>query len=89
LPKQPRRSNLLIEGAEDEEEDRYILDLDGLQKLWQDFTILMAALRKLPGQPGYLSGEEFRAEAKLWAKNFRTNTFDEDCTPYIHCKYLP
>eukprot|EP00914_Ancora_sagittata_P010737 GHVO01020924.1.p1 GENE.GHVO01020924.1~~GHVO01020924.1.p1 ORF type:complete len:143 (-),score=10.95 GHVO01020924.1:22-450(-) len=91
LPKRPKRSNLLVDGAEEEEGEeehrRHVLDLDGLQQLWQDFSTMMEALRKLPGQPGHLSGEQFRAEAKLWAQNFRTNTLDEDVTPYIHCKY--
>jgi hypothetical protein len=89
LPKQGRlRVSYQFDDNELEEEDRNKLDLDGLQKLWEDFYKMMEALKARPQEAGYMSASQFRAEARLWASRFADLTFPQDVIPYIHCELL-
>ena len=71
------------EADEDEEAG---LDIDALQELWNDFDVLMEALRELPSSEKYINHTQFKEMARTWAQNFRKYTFDEDVIPYIHGK---
>ena len=43
-----------------------------------------ASLKAKPDEEAYKSPLQFGKDAKLWARQFRKVTFDEDVTPYIH-----
>ena len=62
------------------------LDIDALQELWNDFDVLMEALRELPSAEKYIEPNQYQEMARKWAQNFRKYTFDEDVIPYIHGK---
>ena len=62
------------------------LNVDLLQEVWRLFTDLMKSMRAYLGSDYYLSPQTFHERARAWAKLFMKATFDDDVTPYIHCK---
>lgn len=89
-PKQSRlkaatSSTYDYESDEDEEaKNKFSVEL--LQEVWTTFSELMKSTRAFPGSQHYLQPQAFQDKARKWATLFRKATFDEDVTPYIHCK---
>ncbi|XP_070202883.1 uncharacterized protein [Littorina saxatilis] len=62
------------------------VDVLRLQDVWDQFSSLMSAVKTLPEseKDHKQSVHKFKEDARQWARDFRTCTFDEDVIPYIH-----
>ena len=53
------------------------LDVEQLQKLWNDFAILRRAMLADLGEQDYPQHEDFQQKAVQWANDFKRITFEE------------
>ena len=66
--------------------EKKVLDVKELGEVWKEFEVLAKALTANPGEPFYMSLNDFKSNALHWARKFRRATFDELYEGMITCR---